>query len=293
MSDRGEEGTTTATVTPPELAGRVGRLTAVAGQVAGRTVLRSLYSEGTLKAMRVHHLDAEVPGMAHLTIASPGGGVLQGDRLELEIAVEPGAQLSVGTTSATRVYAMPRGGAEARTNVVVSPGAYLELVPDPFIPFAGSRYSARSCHVVGETGALLAAEVVGPGRQGRGESLAYEWFNSETEVRRPDGTLLFRDSTRLCPAQNPASPGLLGSRCALGVLYAVAGGLDASVFDDALAQTGDWKVICGCRELPNGAGAWYRVLADDAPTAQAAVGAAWRAARRHLLGCDPPASRRY
>lgn len=283
----------TATATAPEAAGRVGRLTAVAGPLSGRTVLHSLYSEGTLKAMRVHHLDAAVPGMAYLTIASPGGGVLQGDRLEVDVAVEPGAQLSVGTTSATRVYAMPRGGAEAITNFMVAPGAYAEFVPDPFIPFAGSSYRGRSRHVVAETGVLLAAEVVGPGRQARGESLAYQEFRSETEVRRPDGTVLFRDSTRLCPAQDLASPGLLGGWRACGVLYAIAGGLDASVFDEALAECAGWNVSAGCSDLPNQAGAWYRVMADDAPTAQAAITAAWRAARRHVLGCDPPASRRY
>lgn len=283
----------TATLTAPEATGRLGRLAAVAELVAGQTVLSSLYSEGTLKAMRVHHLDVALPGMAHLTIASPGGGVLQGDRLEVDIAVENGAQLSVGTTSATRLYAMPRGGAEAVTTLKVGRGAYAELVPDPFLPFAGSRYSGRSRHVVAETGILLLAEIVGPGRQARGESLAYEEFVTETEVRRPDGTLLFRDTTRLLPARVIDTPGLLGGWSALGVLYAVADGLQASVFDSAVLAAEGLKVPAGCSELPNRAGAWYRVLAGDSRTAQTAVSAAWAAARRHLLGCEPPAPRRY
>ena len=75
---------------------KVGRLAAVASVVGGRTVLRRLHSQGTLKAMRVHHLDVAVPGMAFLTIASPGGGVLQGDRLEVDISIEEGAQLHDG-----------------------------------------------------------------------------------------------------------------------------------------------------------------------------------------------------
>jgi urease accessory protein len=243
--------------------------------------------------MRVHHLDAALPGMAHLTIASPGGGVLQGDRLEVDIAVESGAQLSVGTTSATRVYAMPRGGAEAMTNFTVGAGAYAEYVPDPFIPFAGSRYTSRSRHVVAETGTLLITEVVGPGRQARGESLAYDLFQTDTEVRRPDGTLLFRDSTRLHPGDGLASPGLLGGWRALGIFYAIAGELDASVFDAALTECEALNVSAGCSDLPHRAGAWFRVLADDSPTAQTAIAAAWKTARRHVLGCDPPASRRY
>jgi urease accessory protein len=49
----------------------------------------------------------------------------------------------------------------------------------------------------------------------------------------------------------------------------------------------------GASELPNGAGAWLRVLAGDVAVAMAAVTAGWHAARRILLGAYPPRSRRY
>jgi urease accessory protein len=140
---------------------------------------------------------------------------------------------------------------------------------------------------------MLACEVVGPGRQASGESLAYELFQSESEVRRPDGRLLFRDTTRLCPTEEMTSLALLGRWRALGVLYAVAEGLDASVFDEAMARCESVQLNAGCSELPNGAGAWFRVMAADAPSALGAVTAAWTAARRRLLGCAPPVSRRY
>jgi urease accessory protein len=282
-----------ATITAPDATGKVGRLAAVAAPAGGRTVLRSLRSEGTLKAMRTHHLDPALPGMAFLTIASPGGGVLKGDRLEIDISVEAGAQLNVGTTSATRVYAMPGGQAEAATRIEVAAGGYAEVVPDAFIPYAGSRYVSRSSHTVAEGGALVLTEVVGPGRQARGESLAYDLFKSESEVRRPDGKLLFRDTTRLCPAEGLDSLGLLGRWRALGGLYAIADGLEASVFDATMASLEDLDLYAGCSELPNLAGAWFRVLAADAPAAQRAVIEAWTAVRLRLLGSPPPVSRRY
>jgi urease accessory protein len=280
-------------ITATEAAQKLGRLTAVAGPAGGRTVLRSLHSEGTLKAMRAHHLDPMLPAMAFLTISSPGGGVLQGDRLEIDISIEEGGQLHVGTTSATRIYGMPSGAAEARTNFNVARGAYGEYVPDPFIPYAGSRFTGRARHVVAEGGALILAEVVGPGRQARGESLAYDFFNSDTEVRRPDGSLLFRDTTRLCPTDQLASLGLLGEWQAVGTLYAIASGVDASVFDSTMARCEEIGVLAGCSELPNAAGMWFRVMAPDAPSANDAVRAAWAAARLQILGFAPPASRRY
>jgi urease accessory protein len=228
-----------------------------------------------------------------LTISSPGGGVLQGDRLEIDISIEEGAQLHIGTTSATRIYAMPNGTAEARTQFTVARGAYGEYMPDPFIPYAGSRYTGHARHMVAEGGALLLAEVVGPGRQARGESLAYDFFHSETEVRRPDGRLLFRDTTRLCPADDVSSLGMLGKSRAIGSLYAIARGLDGSVFDETMGHCDETGLLAGCSELPNTAGVWFRVMAPDAPSAQVAVRSAWTAARVQILGFVPPASRRY
>jgi urease accessory protein len=147
--------------------------------------------------------------------------------------------------------------------------------------------------VIAEGGALILAEVVGPGRQARGESLAYDFFHSETEVRRPDGRLLFRDTTRLSPSDGLASLGLLGEWRAIGTLYAIAGGVDTSVFESAVARCEEIGVLAGCSELPNGAGVWFRVMGPDAPSANDAVRAAWAAARLEVLGFMPPAPRRY
>jgi urease accessory protein UreH len=140
---------------------------------------------------------------------------------------------------------------------------------------------------------LLLTEVVGPGRQARGESLAYDFFHSQTEVRRPDGTLLFRDATRLSPAEDLKSLGLLAGWRGIGTVYAIADGLDASVFDSAIKRCEGLGLPAGCSELPNRGGSWFRVLAPDAPAAHAAVKDAWAAARLQTLGFGPPAARRY
>ena len=143
-------------------------------------------------------------------------------------------------------------------------------------------------HVVAEKGVLLVAEVVGPGRQARGESLEYDFFHSETEVRRPDGRPLFRDTTRLTPADDLASLGLLGAWRAIGTLYAIAGGIEASVFDSTIAHCEEIGLLAGCSELPNGAGMWFRVMALDAPSAYDAIKAAWAAAAYSPTCRDPP-----
>jgi urease accessory protein len=241
--------------------------------------------------MRAHHLDPALPDMAFVIVSSPGGGVLQGDRLELSVEVEEGARLHLDTSSATRLYRMPDRAASSDVELRVGPGACLELVPDPYVPFAGARFLQRTRAVVDETGVLLLAEVVAAGRAARGEELRYERFESVLDVRRPSGELLYRDACRLVPAEDLAAPGLLGpGRPVVGTLHVVAAGFDPEVLVRAAAPA---AAYLGASELPNGAGAWLRVLAPDVATAAGAVETAWRAARRAVLGADPPRSRRY
>lgn len=69
------------------------------------------------------------------------GGILSGDRLSLE--VEAAAPMLITTTGATRLY-RHRAGAEdssQRAKFFIREGATLEYLPDPLIPFAGSRHS--------------------------------------------------------------------------------------------------------------------------------------------------------
>jgi urease accessory protein len=275
-------------------AGQRGELSLVARRIAGRTRLAELRCRPPLQALRAHHLDPNLPDMAFVIVASTGGGVLRGDRLELSVEVDAGARLHLDTSSATRLYRMPGGDAASDVRLKVGPGACLELVPDPYLPYAGARFRQETRAVVHETGVLLLGEVVAAGRAARGEELRYERFESALDVRRPSGELLYRDACRLVPGDGVDAPGLLGPRRpVVGTLHVVAAGFGPDPLAAALEAEGLEGAYWGASELPNGAGAWLRVLAPDVAIAATAVGAGWRAARRALLGCEPPRSRRY
>jgi urease accessory protein len=244
--------------------------------------------------MRARYPDERLPDMAFVSILSPGGGVLQGDRLEMTVDAAPGARLSLDTTSATRLYRMPAGDARMTVRIHVAEGAYVEYVPEPSLPYAGARFAQLGSHEVVEGGVLVLGEVVAPGRAARGEILAYDRFLSVVEVSRPGASEpLFRDVCRLEPGAGLGAPGLLGGHLACGSLHVVAQGLSADVLDEALDPLRGSGVYAGCSELPGGAGAWLRVLAPDSATAAAAVRAAWRAARLALTGAEPPPVRKY
>lgn len=275
------------------MVGAAGHLRLSARRIGDRTRLTAVDCQAPLQAMRAHYLDPVLTGMAFVTVMSPSGGVLQGDRLALEVDAGEGAQLHLGTASATRLYRMPGGGARQTTRVSVGPGALVELVPDPYLPYAGSRFTHDGVYEVAPTGTLILAEVVGAGRQARGEQLAYERFSNLVEVRRPGGHVLFRDSCVLEPASGLSRRGMLGSFAAMGSIYLVSPGLRSDVLATVLTESERDDVQVGGSELPGDAGAWLRVLALDSTAAMAVVGTAWRAARVLLTGAPPPAPRRY
>jgi hypothetical protein len=60
----------------------------------------------------------------------------------------------------------------------------------------------------------------------------------------------------------------------------------------AAARTGGSTAYAGASSLPNDAGAWLRVIADDTGEAQRVVAAGHAAIRAAVLGSPVPASRR-
>jgi urease accessory protein len=281
--------------------GQDGLLQIRAERISDRTRLSEVFSRPPLQVMRAAYTEPDLPDLAAVTICSPAGGVLQGDRLRTEIDVEAAARLRLETQSATRIYATPDAAARAEIVLRVGAGAFLEYVPDPLIPYAAASYRQESLWEVEESAMLVVGEVVAAGREARGEWAAYERVETEVEARRPDGRVLFRDACRLVPAPHPTLPrgrgreilGLLGGATAIGSIFVVAPGFRSGAFD----FLGENRAFSGCQagwsDLPSGAGAWFKVLAPDSAAAAAAVRTAWAVARRTLLGCGLPPIRRF
>lgn len=272
--------------------GQEGRLAIHAALIGDRTRLLSLRSQAPLQVLRAAYTESDLSGLAAVTICSPAGGVLQGDRLWIEVALDAGAQLRLETQSATRLYAMPESSATGRVSLKLGRGAFLEYVPDPLIPYAGASYRQESTWEVDESAILIAGEVVTAGREARGEKARYQRVALEIEARRPGGKVLFRDACVLAPDADQQL-GFLGGYTALGSLFVISSTFKAASFAELEAHEAVTRGYSGWSDLPNHAGAWFKVLAHDSATAVGAVQAAWQAARREILGAALPPKRRF
>jgi urease accessory protein len=272
--------------------GSEGSLRLVVERVGGRTRIAELECSGPIQVLRCQYLDSAAPDIASVTIASPSGGVLQGDRLRIAVEVRPGARVVLDTQSATRLYRMPARPALIEARFDVADGGWLEYVPDPYIPFAGSNTTIDTVLAIDAAATVLIGEIVAAGRVARGEIFQMTAFRSSVIAIRPSGELLFTDATEFLGGEALPDPGMMGNCAALGSLYDVRAEADPEVLRAAISGYAPPTARAGASTLPNDAGAWLRVIAENTAGAKAVVDAGRDAARVEALGTASPPSRR-
>ncbi len=187
-------------------------------------------------------------GVLLVQVVNPTAGILEGDFLESDIAVEAGATLLVTTPSASRVFKMRDGSAECRQHFVVAKGGWLEVLPEPLVPHRGCRYLQRTRVEVEPGGGLFFVDLLMPGRIAhRGEAWVWEQLCLETEVRL-GGELILRERFEQSGAELKALAALTGS------------GAKACFGNAVLIAEGDASWVPAVRAL-HGDGVWLGVSA--------------------------------
>lgn len=167
-------------------------------RVAGRSVPVTLRATSPLRLLAT---DGEpVPWIFTTTF---GGGLVDRDRIALDVELEANTAALLTTQASTKVYRSANGTAntlEARVGV----GALLAVLPDPIVCFAGARFEQRSRFSLSAGSELAFLDLLSAGRVARDERWAFDAHRAEVIVER-EGRGLLRDSTRLDPAHGALS----------------------------------------------------------------------------------------
>lgn len=218
-------------------------------------------------------------GIPEVQITNPAGGMLGGDRLELEVSLAAGSAATVCTQAAGKAYR----GAEAlqRTTLLLEDGALLEYIPHHVIPFAACRYRQETAMYLSSGATLIAWEGVSAGRLARGERFGFHGLSTRTRLVR-DGVVEAIDG---CELEGGGEP--FGGWSYLAALYvvcpqapALADGLHTFLAPLPRTQA---SASAPTRGVVTG-----RVLAADAPSLYRALNGSRRTVREHL-GLPPPA----
>jgi urease accessory protein len=140
-----------------------------AAREGGTRLARSRH-EGPLRVQRPFY--PEGPGVPHVYVLHPPGGLASGDRLAIDVQVAPGAHALATTPAAGKCYRSDGRIAEQRQRLRVAAGASLEWLPQENIVFDGARVRLGTRVELEEGARFIGWEILCLGRPASRERFA-------------------------------------------------------------------------------------------------------------------------
>lgn len=245
------------------------------------THLKDLYQASPLRVL----FPGKAPGdITSAALVTTSGGLVGGDRLDIEVTIDASAAVQIIGQAAEKVYRSKGPDTHFDVNLTVGEGAWLEWLPQETIVFDQARLRRRTCVDVAPGGAFLGAEILVFGRTAMGETLDTGLVRDVWEVRRA-GKLQWADALHLAgdiKAQLDHPAGFDGARAAAtSILVTDDAARHLAVVRDVL-DTVPKGVKCAATVV-NGV-LVTRWLAFDAQSLRTAFGVYWAAMRHELKG---------
>jgi urease accessory protein len=234
----------------------------------GATVLADLFQRAPC---RVLFPTSEAGEPVQSVLLTTSGGLTGGDRTRVAASIGTGAQATITTQAAEKIYrALPNSGdAVVQVEMRVEDGAWSEWLAQETIVFEDSRLRRLFKADVAATGRLLAVESIVFGRTAMGECFNNGMLHDAWRISR-GGRLVWADALHLDGpvGRLRAAPFGFGACVACAtVLYVGA---------DAPQQLGEARRLLSQCALPCGATSLdgimlVRIMADEASELRAAV----------------------
>lgn len=258
---------------------------------SGKTFLASQHSQLPLQVLTPFYSDAD--GTAFLYLLNPSGGILQGDRLETNIEIEPGAKAFVTNPSANKFYRMDEGHATLINRIKVGAEGVLEYMPEYNIPFSQSSVRQDTVFDLDSKACLLAFDMIVPGRMEKGEFFEYDIYTSKISIF-VDGKLLAQELAKIEPKKaDPRGIGVLESRNVYGTIFLYMELLDVTIKEKISGLFKENPEVDGGLTFLSESLAVVKFLGDNLTDCQHVVNKIWQIARISMLGKDVVRIRKY
>ncbi|MHB0977069.1 MAG: urease accessory protein UreD [Candidatus Aquicultorales bacterium] len=250
----------------------------------GRTIVKDAYNSGPLKIAKPFYPDSGAGGI-YLCQMSTGGGLVQGDDYHQEIEVEPGAQVFLTTQSSTKIYRTPNSFARQVTRLKVGKGALFEYLPEPVVPFAGSRFFGETQIFLEDGATVFIGEVITPGRIGRGEIFAFDHFQTTTRAYW-DEKLIYCSNQMLGGTHGLQSLGLYEGYTHQGSFLIFSNKVTQDASDHLHELLTRHPDLLASASLMHKNGISVRLLGNRATHLELAISACWEWARQAICGLE-------
>lgn len=165
---------------------------------------------------------------AEAVLINTGGGVAGGDRVAIDIELQPDAALTATTQSAERIYRALGDPSRIDVRLGVGANADLAYLPQETILFSHAKLRRSITAEIAADATLLIAEMIVFGRQAMGETVTEGSFRDSWRIRQ-EGKLIYADEVRFEGPihellQRPSIGG--GARAMATLIYVAADTVD-------------------------------------------------------------------
>jgi len=239
ITDRATRNGATLTTAHPGMPHWHADLNLSFAHAAGRTWLAAKAHQGPLQIQKT--LYPEGPGICHVAVLHPPGGIAAGDRLTVAVRLGSDSRVCLTTPGASKWYRCQRGEAEQRLHFSVAAGAAVEWLPRENILFDASQVRMHLDVELAAGAQFLGWEILCFGRRASGERWDRGGLHLSSSVSRLQRPLWRERASVTAGGDFATSPiGLAG--------YSVSGTLVYAGSDI------DARLLAGCREAAQGAG---------------------------------------
>lgn len=162
----------------------------------GKTRLKDSFFTPPFKVAKPFYEESD--SKMNLCIMNASAGILEGDSYRIEINLGENSNVELTAQSYTKIHKMNYGYAEQSIVANLDKGAVLKFMPQPTIPFSGSRFINRTLVNMQEGSKLIFSDILSCGRIKMGEEFGFESFKSRTQVLCK-GKTVFLDNMMLTP----------------------------------------------------------------------------------------------
>ena len=159
----------------------------------GVTRLTHLYQRDPLRVLFPTPAVGDPPLAVLLTTS---GGLVGGDRLDIDIRLAEDAAAHLTASAAEKVYRSTGPTTAVRQTLSVASGATLEFLPLETILFDGARLWRETTVELGRDAGFLGGDILVFGRRARGERFTKGFLREVWQVRR-EGNLVWGDAVHL------------------------------------------------------------------------------------------------
>jgi urease accessory protein len=248
--------------------------------VDGRSVLTQRQHRGPLLVQKAFYPEGDA--VCHSIIVHPPGGIVAGDRLSINAAIEANAHALITTPGATKWYRSEGALAEQHVTLRLAPGARLEWLPQEAMVYNSARARQSVAIDLAEDARYLGWDILMFGRIASNERFAIGRYEQALSVTKM-GVPLWLERGHVDAGSNMMiSPiGLAGYRV---VATLIAAGTAPSA-----------ALVAACRAIGVGGGARSaitclpqlliaRYLGDRVADAKNFLQCVWRELRPHYFG---------